>query len=316
MVAAGSGGHDWVITSENKNNLLASCRRCTLFVQQVHKPAVFDRIEAHPCLGREQAVPEGAGVHPSHNMANVGRAWICKHCFIQLWVAYEKIPQGVSQQCRPTRKQARGGGGQLAPFLPLEHRPSWLQTEQQPATVPPRAKNRFPSKSLSPSRKEPQKLHSFFATPSPSPARGAHVPQDLGSREVGSKQQHNQQPVSQPRTQPDTLNPGSSPGKVHTSSQTGLNQSPAPLGPPPTHPTGSRKGSRRDEGTSPIARFFAQWPGNGSGSGATTPTNGDGDGCGAPTTTNGGVGGRTNPPSKSTGTARQPRPRKSKAAKQ
>ena len=108
MVAAGSGGHDWVITSENKNNLLASCRRCTLFVQQVHKPAVFDRIEAHPCLGREQPVPEGAGVHPSHNMANVGRAWICKHCFIQLWVAYEKIPQGVAQQCRPSRKQARG----------------------------------------------------------------------------------------------------------------------------------------------------------------------------------------------------------------
>ena len=64
MVAAGSGGHDWVITSENKNNLLASCRRCTLFVQQVHKPTVFARIEAHPCLGREQAVPEGAGVHP------------------------------------------------------------------------------------------------------------------------------------------------------------------------------------------------------------------------------------------------------------
>ena len=119
MVAAGSGAHDWVITSENKTNLQASCRRCTLFVQQVHKPAVFDRIEAHPCLGREQPMPEGAGVHPSHNMANVGRAWICKRCFIHLWVSYEKIPQGVVKQCRPSRKEAREGGGQLAPFLPV-----------------------------------------------------------------------------------------------------------------------------------------------------------------------------------------------------
>ena len=289
MVAAGSGGHDWVITSENKNNLLASCRRCTLFVQQVHKPAVFDRIEAHPCLGREQPVPEGAGVHPSHNMVNVGRAWICKHCFIQLWVAYEKIPQGVAQQCRPSRKQARGGGGQLAPFLPIEHRPSWLQTEQQPATVPPRSKNRFRSKSVSPSRKEPPKLHSFFATPPlPLPA-AACLPQDLGSREVGSKQQHNQQPASQPHTQPDTLLPGSSPGKELEVSQAGCSLDPALRSPPPSLPTGSRKGSRRDEGTSPIARFFAQWPGTGSGSGATTPKNGDGDGCGDPTTTNGGA---------------------------
>ena len=81
-------------------------------------------------------------------------------------------------------------------------------------------------------------------------------------------------------------------------------------------PTGSRKGSRRDEGTSPIAKFFAQWPGIGNGSGATTPKNGDGDGCGDPTTKNGGAGDRTNPPSKSTGTVRQPRPRKNKGARQ
>ena len=264
MVATGAGGHDWVITSENKNNLLASCRRCTLFVQQVHKPTVFARIEAHPCLGREQALPEGSGVHPSHSMANVGRAWICKHCFIQLWVAYEKIPQGVAQQCRPSRKQARGGG-QLAPYLPREFRPSWLQTEQQPATVPPRAKNRFRSKSQSPSRKEPPKLHSFFATPSPPPPAASHVPQDLGSREVGSKQQHNQQPASQPQTQLDTLYPESSLGREQTSSQASLSQSPALLSPPPFHPTGSEREVEGTRAPLPLPSFFSNGLGVGVG---------------------------------------------------
>ena len=181
LVAAGSGGHDWVVTSVNKTNMQASCRRCTLFVQQTHKPAVFDRIEAHPCLGREQPVPEGAGVHPSHHMANVGRAWICKRCFIHLWVSYEKIPPGVTQQCRPSRKEARAGGGQLAPFLPIEHRPSWLQTEQQPATVPPRTKNSGRAKSGPLSSKEPPKLHKFFATPPPPLPAAVCPPQDLGS---------------------------------------------------------------------------------------------------------------------------------------
>ena len=253
MVAAGTGGHDWVLTSENKTNLQASCRRCTLFVQQVHKPAVFDRIEAHPCLGREQPVPEGAGVHPSHNMANVGRAWICKRCFIHLWVSYEKILQGVVKQCRPSRKEAREGGGQLAPFLPVEHRPSSLQTEQQPATVPRRSKNRARVESGSPSCKEPPQLHSFFTTPPhPLPA-AACPPQDLGSREVGSKQQHNQHPASQPRTQPDTLFPGSRPGQELEVLQAGSSLGPAPRCPPPSLPKNSRQGSRRDEGTSPIA---------------------------------------------------------------
>ena len=224
MVATGSGGHDW------KTNMQASCRRCTLFVQQAHKPAVFDRIEAHPCLGREQPVPEGAGVHPSHIMANVGRAWICKRCFIHLWVSYEKIPPGVTQQCRPSRKEARAGGGQLAPFLPTEHRPSWLQTEQQPATVPPRSKNRARAKSGPPSCKEPPKLHSFFTTPPPPLPAAAYPPQDLGSREVGSKQQHNQQQASQPHTQPDTLFPESRPGRELDVSQAGCSQSLSPYG--------------------------------------------------------------------------------------
>ena len=219
---------------------------------------------------------------------------------------------------KPSSCQGGGvcGGGQLAPYLPCEFRPSWLQTEQQPTTVPPRAKNRFRSKSQSPTRKEPPKLHNFFATPSPSPPAASHVPQDLGSREVGSAQQHNQQPYNQPQAQPNTLYPESSLGREQTSSQDGLRQSPALPSPPSSHPTGSSKGSRRDEGTSPIAKFFKQWPGSGSGSGITTPTNGSGAGCGAQTTTSGGAGGRTNLPSKSTGTARQARPRKGKAAKQ
>ena len=219
------------------------------------------------------------------------------------------------KQCRPSRKEAREGGGQLAPFLPTEHRPSWLQTEQQPATVPRRSKNRARAESGSPSCKEPPKLHSFFATPShPLPA-AACPPQDLGSREVGSKQQHNQHPASQPRTQPDTLFPGSRPGQELEVLQAGSSLGPAPRCPPPSLPKGSRQGSRRDEGTSPIAKFFAPWPGSGNGSGVTTPMNGDGDGCGDQTTKNGGAGDRTNPPSKSTGT-RQPRPRKNKGAKQ
>ena len=172
---------------------------------------------------------------------------------------------------------------------------------------------------LSPGRPPVRNLRNctvFFATPPlPLPA-AACPPQDLGSREVGSKQQHNQQPASQPRTQPDTLFPGSRPGRELEVLQDGSSLSPAPRCPPPSLHKGSRQGSRRDEGTSPIAKFFAQWPGSGNGSGVTTPTNGDGDGCGDPTTKNGGAGDRTNPPSKSTGTARQPRPRKSKGARQ
>ena len=166
LIATEAGGHDWAVSSENKTNMQASCRRCTLFVQQTHKQAVFDRIEAHPCLGREQPVPEGVGVHPSHHMANVGRAWICKRCFIHLWVSYEKIPPGVTTQCRPSRKEARAGGGQLAPFLPAEHRPSWLQSEQQPGKVPPRTKNSGRAK-VEQTPNDPPKLHRFFAKPQP-----------------------------------------------------------------------------------------------------------------------------------------------------
>ena len=306
-----------MITSENKNNLLASCRRCTLFVQQVHKPAVFDRIEAHPCLGREQApcLREQGFTPPIiwPMLAGLGSA------------------STVSFSCglltRRSRKEWRSSVGPRANrreeaadswhrFCQSSTVPVGSKRSSSQPRVPPRLKNRFRSKSGSPSRKEPPKLHSFFATPPlPLPA-AACPPQDLGSREVGSKQQHNQQPASQPHTQPDTLLPGSSPGKELEVSQAGCSQSPALRSPPPSLPTGSRKGSRRDEGTSPIAKFFAQWPGIGNGSGVTTPKNGDGDGCGDPTTTNGGAGDRTNPPSKSTGTARQPRPRKSKGARQ
>ena len=226
----------------------ASCRRCTLFVQQTHKAAVFDRIEAHPCLGREQPVPEGAGVHPSHIMANVGRAWICKRCFMHLWVSYEKIPPGVTQLCRPSRQEARAGGGQLAPFLPAEHRPSWLQMEQQPTTVPPRTKNRGRAKSGPPSSKEPPKMHTFFTTPPPPLPAATCPPQDLGSREVGSKQQHYQPQASQPHTQPETTSQGSRHGRELEVLQAGSSQSSALHSPPPRS---LRVAARVVEGTRP-----------------------------------------------------------------
>ena len=236
----------------------------------------------HVWVGSSLCLRELGFTPPTTWLMWAGR--ICKRCFIHLWVSYEKIPPGVTQQCRPSRKEARAGGGQLAPFLPIEHRPSWLQTEQQPATVPPRTKNSGRAKSGPPYSKEPPKLHKFFTTPPPPLPAAVCPPQDLGSREVGSKQQHNQQQASQPHTQPDTTSQGSRPGRELEVLQAGCSQSPALHNPPPSLPKGSSQGGRRDEVTSPIAKFLAQWPGIGNGSGATTPKNGDGDGCGDPTT--------------------------------
>ena len=266
LIATGAGGHDWAVSSENKT----------------------DRIEAHPCLGREQPVPEGVGVHPSHHMANVGRAWICKRCFIHLWVSYVKIPPGVTTQCRPSRKEARAGGGQLAPFLPAEHRPSWLQSEQQPGKVPPRTKNSGRAK-VEQTPNDPPKLHRFFAKPPPPLPAALSPPQDLGSREAGSTQQHNQPQTSQPPAQPYSSAPVSRQGKVPKVLQAGCSPGPALRSPSAPLPKGSKPGARRDEGTSPIARFFAPWPGTGNGSGVTTPKSGAGGGSGNQTTRNGGA---------------------------
>ena len=74
-------GHTFAWSHTNPNNHSLKCSTCSLFIQQVHPPECFNRLEAQPCAHRPVKDLSKFGLHHSHNFYNMGAVLLCTRCF-------------------------------------------------------------------------------------------------------------------------------------------------------------------------------------------------------------------------------------------
>ena len=101
-------GHQWEKGSEHPRNLTLKCRLCGLYVQQTltNLEVVLEQY----CVNQPEArVREEWGIHPSHNMVNLGIRWVCAKC--------DRTHAPVSQRCNKSLAgecKSRTSQGKLA----------------------------------------------------------------------------------------------------------------------------------------------------------------------------------------------------------
>ena len=99
---AGTGpdtGHTWVEGHRSRDNLCIRCSTCGFFVEQVDSKVSFDKKVRHTCEWREPSAPQ-MGEHPSHQMINGGRMWLCRRCGLRQWVGMVQLASGLAKQCK------------------------------------------------------------------------------------------------------------------------------------------------------------------------------------------------------------------------
>ena len=90
VASSGSSGHIWKSTT-GKNNMCIKCERCSLWIQQVDKPDLFDSLVQVPCLDHSFEPP--LQCHRSHKLQFLGSHWKCRSCGAQLSVRVPKLTQ-------------------------------------------------------------------------------------------------------------------------------------------------------------------------------------------------------------------------------
>ena len=78
------------------------CKNCTLFMQQTDRPDKFTRLEAQPCVGVSADPGFFTGLHVSHELFNLGYAWVCRVCGGVLKAGAES--QALQRQCKTRTK--------------------------------------------------------------------------------------------------------------------------------------------------------------------------------------------------------------------
>ena len=117
-VSSGLLGHEWeVISKEGSNNMTIKCKKCTLFMQQTDRPDKFTRLEAHPCVGVSADPGFFTGLHVSHELFNLGYAWVCRVCGGVLKPGAEATPQALQRQCKTRTKPTQA----IQASRPLAH---------------------------------------------------------------------------------------------------------------------------------------------------------------------------------------------------
>ena len=74
-------GHSFAWSHTNPNNHSLKCSTCSLFIQQVHPPEIFSRLEAQPCAHRPVPDLGKFQLHQSHSFYNMGAVLLCTKCF-------------------------------------------------------------------------------------------------------------------------------------------------------------------------------------------------------------------------------------------
>ena len=74
-------GHCFAWPHTNPNNHSLKCSTCSLFIQQVHPPEIFSRLEAQPCAHRPVPDLGKFQLHQSHSFYNMGAVLLCTKCF-------------------------------------------------------------------------------------------------------------------------------------------------------------------------------------------------------------------------------------------
>ena len=92
-------GHTWVEGHRSRDNLCIRCSTCGFFVEQVDSKVSFDKKVRHTCEWREPSAPQ-MGEHPSHQMVNGGRMWLCRRCGLRQWVGMAQLASGLAKQCK------------------------------------------------------------------------------------------------------------------------------------------------------------------------------------------------------------------------
>ena len=92
-------GHTWVEGHRSRDNLCITCSTCGFFVEQVDSRVSFDKKVRHTCEWREPSAPQ-MGEHPSHQMVNGGRMWLCRRCGLRQWVDMAQLASGLAKQCK------------------------------------------------------------------------------------------------------------------------------------------------------------------------------------------------------------------------
>ena len=97
VASSGSSGHIWKSTT-GKNNMCIKCERCSLWIQQVDKPDLFDSLVQVPCLDHSFEPP--LQCHRSHKLQFLGSHWKCRSCGAQLSVRVPKLSQKLKNGCK------------------------------------------------------------------------------------------------------------------------------------------------------------------------------------------------------------------------
>ena len=92
-------GHTWVEGHRSRDNLCIKCSTCGFFVEQVDCRVSFDKKVRHTCEWREPSAPH-MGEHPSHQMVNGGKMWLCCRCGLRQWVGMAQLASGLAKQCK------------------------------------------------------------------------------------------------------------------------------------------------------------------------------------------------------------------------
>ena len=74
-------GHRFAWSHTNPNNHSLKCSVCSLFIQQVHPPEIFSRLEAQPCAHRPVPDLGKFHLHQTHSFYNMGAVLLCTKCF-------------------------------------------------------------------------------------------------------------------------------------------------------------------------------------------------------------------------------------------
>ena len=97
VASSGSSGHIWKSTT-GKNNMCIKCERCSLWIQQVDKPDLFDSLVQVPCLDHSFEPP--LQCHRSHKLQFLGSHWKCRSCGAQLSVRVPKLSLKLKNGCK------------------------------------------------------------------------------------------------------------------------------------------------------------------------------------------------------------------------
>ena len=97
VASSGSSGHIWKSTT-GKNNMCIKCERCSLWIQQVDKPDLFDSLVQVPCLDHSFEPP--LQCHSSHKLQFLGSHWKCRSCGAQLSVRVPKLSLKLKNGCK------------------------------------------------------------------------------------------------------------------------------------------------------------------------------------------------------------------------